>query len=241
MKNEDKWIQTIVEIDKNGNLQPNPTSKKQSSYVPITIMCDIFNKIGKKYFKGKLLDLGCGNVPYHAWYKDCVKEDICMDWENSLHKNEYLDVIHDISKDFPFEAESFDSILSSSVLEHIYDPGHMFKECSRILKKDGYLMISSNFSYWEHETPHDYLRHTQFFFQKVAQEFGFGILEIHPIGDGFCVLADITAKISQVSPKSFFFKLLACFFRILFNYCHKKKKRIFPQQPLGYICVMQKK
>ena len=48
MKNEDKWIQTIVEIDKNGNLQPNPTSKKQSSYVPITIMCDIFNKIGKR-------------------------------------------------------------------------------------------------------------------------------------------------------------------------------------------------
>lgn len=242
MKNKEKWIQTIVEIDKKGLLQPNEKSKNGSSFVPITIGCEILNKIGKKYFKGKLLDLGCGNVPYHNWYKDCVEEDICMDWADSLHKNEYLDVIHDISKDFPFENNYFDTILSSAVLEHIYNPRHMFKECSRILKKNGFLIISSNFSYWEHEAPYDYLRHTQFFFKKIAQEFDFDIVEIHSVGDGLCVLADVSAKIAQFYKKKFLFKIISKFFKILFNYYHIKKRTIIlPQQPLGYFCIMKKK
>lgn len=241
MQNEDKWVQTISEINKKGFLQPDEKSKNSASYVPITIGCEIFNKIGKKYFKGKLLDLGCGNVPCHNWYKDSIEEDICMDWADSLHKNEFLDVVHDISKDFPFENESFDSILSSAVLEHIFDPIHMFKECYRILKKDGYLIVSSNFSYWEHEAPHDYLRHTQFFFKKIAQDFNFEIIELHPVGDGLCVLADVSAKIARNYPKSFIFKILANFLKIIFNYYHiKNKKTILSQQPLGYFCVMKK-
>ena len=127
MKNKDKWIQTIIEIDKNGNIHPNKQSKSSCSYVPITTGCLVRNKIGRKYFKGKMLDLGCGNVPYYAWYKDYIDENICMDWADTLHKNEFLDVVADINNDFPFEDETFDSILSSAVMEHIYNPFHMFK------------------------------------------------------------------------------------------------------------------
>ena len=145
MQNKDKWLQTIIEIDENGKMRPNKQSKEGGSYVPITISCEIMNKIGKKYFKGKLLDLGCGNVPYYAWYRDSVEDNVCIDWADTFHKNEYLDVVHDISQDFPFQDEEFDSILSSAVLEHIYDPQHMMKECYRVLKKDGFLMVSSNF------------------------------------------------------------------------------------------------
>lgn len=241
MKNKDKWIQTIVEIDDNGNLYPNKQSKNGSSYVPITIGCEIKNKIGRKYLKGKLLDLGCGNVPYYAWYKNHVEDNICVDWADTFHKNEYLDIVHDISQDLPFEDGEFDSILSSAVLEHIYNPQHMIKECHRVLKKGGYFTVSSNFSYWEHEAPYDYLRHTQYFFKRVADEVGFKIIEIYPCGDGLCVMADVAAKISMVKSKSILFKLINKFFRFLFNYYHiKRNKVIFPEQPLGYICVMQK-
>lgn len=132
MQNKDNWVQTIIETDEKGNLRPNEKSLKGSSYVPITVGCEIMNKIGKKYFKGRLLDLGCGNVPYYAWYKDSVDENVCMDWADTFHKNEFLDIVADINNDFPIDDEEFDSILSSAVLEHIYNPFHMFKECHRV-------------------------------------------------------------------------------------------------------------
>ena len=52
-------------------------------------------------------------------------------------------------------------------------------------------------AYWEHEQPNDYLRHTRFFYERIAKENGFMMEEIVPIGDGLCVIADISQKIAR--------------------------------------------
>lgn len=240
MQNKENWTQKIIEIDNTGKLRPKKESLNGGSYVPITIGCKIFNKIGQKYFKGKLLDLGCGFVPFYAWYKDYIEDNICVDWADTYHKNEFLDIIHDISKDLPFENETFDSILSSAVLEHIYDPQHVITECARVLKKDGYLTISSNFSYWEHEEPYDYLIHTQYFFKRIAKELNLEILEIEPCGDGLCVIADISAKIHFEHPENLCFKFLYHLTKFLFKKWYLKGKRFLINQPLGYVVIMKK-
>lgn len=41
-----------------------------------------------------------------------------------------------------FETESFDYVLSMQVIEHVHNPGNYLKEINRVLKKDGYLIIS---------------------------------------------------------------------------------------------------
>lgn len=241
MQNKDRWVQTIIEINKDGKMHPNKQSKEGGSYVPITIGCEVMNKIGRKYLKGKLLDLGCGNVPYYAWYKDYVDENICMDWADTYHKNEYLDFVADINERFPFENDTFDSIMSSAVMEHIYNPFHMFKECHRVLKKGAYFTVNTVLSYCEHEEPYDYLRHTQFFLKRLARETGFEIVEFETHGDGLCVMADIAAKIYERRPGKLLFSLINKFFKILFNYYHvKRRKVIFPEQPLGYTVVLKK-
>lgn len=49
----------------------------------------------------------------------------------------------DVSETFPFENETFDAIVAGDIIEHIYDVELFFKECNRILKKGGYLIITT--------------------------------------------------------------------------------------------------
>jgi len=66
---------------------------------------------------------------------------------------EFLDVaksrgfhvkICDINKEnAPFEDNMFDLVICDSILEHTFKPNHLIKECMRILKPEGYLLLST--------------------------------------------------------------------------------------------------
>lgn len=241
MKNKENWKPSFYLVE-GGKLKVNREFVKEGSSLIVDIGCEILNENLPRFAKGKLLDLGCGFVPLYEFYKNSVTENICVDWENSLHKNEILDVTCDISKPLPFSDNEFDSILSTAVLEHIYEPIGLIKECNRILKTGGNLILSSNFSYWEHEAPNDYLRHTQYFFKKAAEENGFKIKVLEPIGDGMCVISDILEKISYSGrknkwPLKILHKITDAIARY---YWFKKRKPLFKEQPLGYFVVMEK-
>ena len=62
------------------------------------------------------MDLGCGKVPLYIAYRDLVSDIICVDWENTQHENEYLDLEYDITKVLPFVNEEFDTIILSDDL-----------------------------------------------------------------------------------------------------------------------------
>lgn len=240
MKNQDKWTPSIFLV-KNGELTVNKKLMGKGSSLILDLSCKIYNKNILPYVKGKLLDLGCGFVPLYEFYKNNIEENICIDWENSAHKNEFLDLSCDISKPLPFANKEFDSILSTAVLEHIYEPQYLIKECNRLLKSNGNLILSSNFSYWEHEAPHDYLRHTQYFYKKMAEDNGFEIKVLEPIGDGMCVIADIFEKIHYSRSRKkiifkLFYKITDCLARMLW----RNKKPLLPSQPLAYFVVMEK-
>jgi len=55
----------------------------------------------------------------------------------------YNAIIYDISKGFPYDDESFDIIFVSEVIEHIFDTTTFLKECNRILKKDGIMVLTT--------------------------------------------------------------------------------------------------
>ena len=81
--------------------------------------------------RGKLIDLGCGKVPLYSSYNGYVSEVICVDWENTLHKNNLLDFECDLSNNLPIPNGEFDTAVLSDVLEHIPNPDHLIKEISR--------------------------------------------------------------------------------------------------------------
>ena len=98
----------------------------------------MINKIKKEFTKEynlnaylgkKNLHLGCGNKP--------MKGFINVDYYNK----KYADEIVDLNQSLPYESESIDFIYSDNVFEHIDNLLDLIKECNRVLKKDGTLII----------------------------------------------------------------------------------------------------
>lgn len=125
-----------------------------------------------KYINGRVVDLGCGTSPYKKDILELANEYIGVDWDNSLH-NVNPDVVADLSKEFPFENEFADTLISFQVLEHLPTPQLYLFECYRILKPGGYLLLSVPFQMGIHEAPYDYFRYTRYGLEYLLSEAGF--------------------------------------------------------------------
>ena len=202
MKNRDKW-QPSKYIYAGGKLIGSRDQKEVSlgSRLITDLNAEAYDSYIRQYTKGKLLDLGCGKVPLFIAYRNYITENICVDWENSLHKNEYLDLECDLTKSLPFNDGQFDTIILSDVLEHIPQPEKLWKEMSRILSKGGKIIMNVPFYYWLHEKPHDYYRYTEFALRRFVEGSGLTLLQLKSIGGVPEIIADILAKCFVHVPK----------------------------------------
>ncbi|MGB5942535.1 MAG: methyltransferase domain-containing protein [Leeuwenhoekiella sp.] len=130
----------------------------------------------KERLNGKLLDFGCGSKPYKNIID--VDEYIGLDIEQSGHdhSNEEIDVYWD-GKKIPFPDATFDSILSSEVLEHVFEPTKTFKEINRVCKLNGVLLLTVPFVWNEHEIPYDYGRYSSYGLEYFLNKLGFEIIK----------------------------------------------------------------
>ena len=195
MKNVSEWKPTKIK-NCNGKFCVNKSGMAPGS---LYITLEAFRVINsyKSYLHGHLVDLGCGNVPYYEWYKDQVDKITCIDWEQSLNESKYVDMFADFNQGISLEDDSVDCIFSTSVLEHICEPLILLKEIRRILKQDGYLILSVPFLYHLHEEPFDYYRYTPHGLKYLAKKAGLEVVTLEHYGSGFGVLVDVISKIVQ--------------------------------------------
>ncbi len=195
MRNKDNWVASKY-VYRKGKLiaSRNPKEVSISSRLVVDLTARFYDTYIREYAKGKLLDLGCGKVPLFQAYRDFVTENICVDWENTLHKNEYLDYKCDLTRKLPFNDEEFNTIIVSDVLEHIPEPDLVWSEIVRLLAKKGMLLMNVPFYYWIHEQPCDYYRYTEFALRRFVKSVGLKLILLQPIGGAPEVLADILAK-----------------------------------------------
>ncbi len=158
------------------------------------LIARFYDTVLRQHAKGKLADLGCGKVPLYGTYKELVTDVICADWENTLHKNEYLDYEIDLTKNLPFNNGEFDTIILSDVLEHIPVPEQLWREMARILATSGKIIMNVPMYYWLHEEPHDYYRYTEYALRRFVETSGLRLIKLEPIGGVPEVMADIFAK-----------------------------------------------
>lgn len=144
----------------------------------------------------KVLDLGCGTAPLEDFLASITLDLTKCDWPNSLHSTN-VDVEADISKGLPFSDESFDLIILSDVLEHIYTPHFLLREIRRILKPGGLLLGNSPFIYLLHEEPYDYFRFTKHFYTKSFHDIGFSSFELVSFGASFELALDCVMKLTN--------------------------------------------
>jgi SAM-dependent methyltransferase len=138
-----------------------------------------------QYARGKLIDIGCGDMPYKNFLLKKVKEYDSIDIERRVKDVKFIGDIHNMNV---LMDKTYDTAICLEVLEHIKDPFKALKEIHRILKKDGYLIISVPHLSRLHEEPHDYFRYTKYGLQYSIEDAGFKILSITPNGGLFCFL-----------------------------------------------------
>lgn len=138
-----------------------------------------------KYVSGKTLDLGAGSAKYQNMIKSKASECITFD----MVKEENIDLVGDVL-DLSFKNGTFDTIISTQVLEHVERPWIMIKEIHRVLKKDGICILTAPFLQPYHADPDDYFRYTIEGVKSLFKNQGFEILEAGSCGRSFTVLSE---------------------------------------------------
>src|SRR3990172_8846081 len=112
----------------------------------------------RRYIKGRVLDVGCGNKPYLQLFRERI--DIYVGME--LFKTEFRADVYGNGLALPFKDSVFDTVLLISVLEHMPEPGVAFQEVERVLVPGGSAIFIVPQSWGLHEEPDDYYRYTKY-------------------------------------------------------------------------------
>lgn len=150
--------------------------------------------------KGKrILDAGAGELQYKKYcdhLKYCSQDFGGYDgtgddrglqmqsWDNSK-----LDIKSDIAA-IPVEDQSFDAIMCIEVLEHIPHPIDALREFARILKPNGYVIITAPVSSLTHFAPYYFYNgYSRYWYEKYLNELGFNITDLQFNGNWFEAVA----------------------------------------------------
>jgi len=150
-----------------------------------TIIWQHLSAVIPKFAKGRLLDIGCADKPYELLTKNKVEEYVGLDHADSQHSLSRADVIAD-AHNTNLEDSSFDTILSTSVLEHLEHPPEAICEMHRILKPGGHVILTCPLFWHLHEEPHDFFRFTKHGLRFMFTEAGLDIVILQPLS-GFVV------------------------------------------------------
>jgi len=132
------------------------------------------------------LDVGCGNRPYEQLFDASEYVGLEIDTpENRLTKT--ADVYYSGTV-FPFEPNSFDSVVCNQVFEHIFEPEAFLREIGRVLKNQGRLLLTVPFVWDEHEQPRDFGRYSSFGLRALLSRNGFEVLELRKTVDDIRVI-----------------------------------------------------
>jgi 2-polyprenyl-3-methyl-5-hydroxy-6-metoxy-1,4-benzoquinol methylase len=95
--------------------------------------------------RGKVLDLGCGDgrTGKRLFDKGFGVQAFDMDEERFEFKDEIPLKVGVLDEPLPYRNEEFDYVILMEVMEHIYNPNFVISEVSRILKKEGRLILST--------------------------------------------------------------------------------------------------
>jgi 2-polyprenyl-3-methyl-5-hydroxy-6-metoxy-1,4-benzoquinol methylase len=112
--------------------------------------------------QGRLLDVGCGNgqtlcsMAALGWQSEGIDTDpVAVQVANAKG----LTVRQGTLQSLQFTTGSFDSVVMNHVIEHVHDPLSLMKECHRILKPGGRLIVvTPNIRSWGHRVYKQYWR-----------------------------------------------------------------------------------
>jgi SAM-dependent methyltransferase len=140
----------------------------------------------------RVIDVGAGEAPYRELF--AAQSYLTLDRADTPHSGS-VDLNGDADS-IPAEADSFDAVLCTQVLEHVAEPRNALREFHRVLRPGGLLIATVPFVWEEHETPFDYYRYTRYGIDHLVCRAGFENVEVRPRTDCFTTLAQLMRNAS---------------------------------------------
>ncbi|MBN1761330.1 MAG: methyltransferase domain-containing protein [Chitinispirillaceae bacterium] len=134
----------------------------------------------RPYFKGTLVDVGCGEKPYYNLIGPFVDHYFGVEVPTTYAEvNRKVQVL---TQNFilPFKPGSVDTVLLTQVLEHTYEPVRLLASIRPILKDDAYLIVTVPKSNPVHEEPYDFFRYTPFSMRRMMDDAGLETVKCEP-------------------------------------------------------------
>lgn len=104
---------------------------------------NIFSELGNGL---TVLDVGGGDgvLGEHLWKKGNIVTSVDLpSVAGRVHKCKGLLAAAGDAELLPFASNTFDVVLASEIVEHLWNPNNFFEEAHRVLKSDGSLIIST--------------------------------------------------------------------------------------------------
>jgi len=194
--------------------------------------------------KGRLLDVGCGHKPYAPLFLPYVHEYVGLDLVESPAGND-ADVIGSVSA-LPFDDASFDTVISTQVIEHVPEPHVMLREIARVLRPGGVVLVTAPFAWPLHEVPHDFQRFTRYGLEYLATAAGLTVDRVDERGGLWMMMTQLLSEYMHLHrPRRWIFRKLGPpFLRLrpaLFAWAERMDRR-YPDSAftLGYAMTARK-
>jgi SAM-dependent methyltransferase len=151
-------------------------------------------------FRGVLLDIGCGSMPYKDILlspKTQVTRYIGMDL-SSIHRasGPYAATRPDIEWDgstIPIASESIDCAIATEMLHECPYPERVLCEVQRVLRPGCKFFFTVPFMWPIHDAPFDQYRYTPFALDRLLRSAGFDGIDMHSLGGWDASLAQMIA------------------------------------------------
>jgi len=115
----------------------------------------------------RLLDVGCGEMPYLSLFEPHTREVVGMDtWDNPRAS------LQGPIEAIPAPDASFDVVLCAQVLEHVAHPAQGIRELSRVTRPGGRVLLSTHGATVYHPNPVDLWRWTGAGLERLFSENG---------------------------------------------------------------------
>ncbi|MEL7357654.1 MAG: class I SAM-dependent methyltransferase [Cyanobacteria bacterium J06560_6] len=142
-------------------------------------------------FRGNLLDVGCGYMPY---------KELLLSSPGNVDEYIGLDLVHnkyqapDLTWDgkrIPLENQSIDCVVATEVFEHCQNVESVMAEIFRVLKPGGILFFTVPFLWNLHDIPNDEYRYTPFSLERHLKNTGYVDPSIEALGGWDASLAQM--------------------------------------------------
>lgn len=176
----------------------------------------VFQDWLREYLKpgAKILDIGCGDAVFSKLMPEFEWYGVDINIEKAAHLGDKAKSQDLMKPPYPYESGTFDAIVCSEVLEHLWDLRVVHKEAKRLLKREGVYVISTpNFDWLQNHLEHhraimtdfakcwtvEHTRHYNFdTHKKFLNDVGF-VVDKHTGADGHFdpITANICATIQK--------------------------------------------